>query len=157
MNLKVGDKAPNFNLPDQDGKKHKLSDYKEAWLLIYFYPKDNTPGCTTESCSLRDSFPNLRKLDLEVIGVSPDSIESHRKFADRFDLPFTLLSDTEKTMLNDYEVWAEKSMYGKTYWGVLRTSFLIAPGGKIAKIYEKVKPADHADEIAKDLKRLQRQ
>ncbi len=154
MELKVGQKAPSFKLPDQDGKIHTLSEYKGKWLLVYFYPKDDTPGCTKEACMIRDSFPAFGKLDAQIVGISGDSIKSHKKFADKYNLPFTLLADEQKEVLQKYGVWQEKTLYGKKYMGVVRTSFLINPKGKIVKIYENVKPETHAEEILKDLQNL---
>lgn len=154
MNLKVGQKAPNFKLPDQDDVIRQLKDYAGQWLLIYFYPKDDTPGCTTEACSLRDNLPQFTKGKAAIVGVSVDTVKSHNKFAAKYKLPFTLLADENKEMVEKYGVWAEKSMYGRKYMGTLRTSFLIDPTGKIAKIYEKVKPATHAEEVLKDLASL---
>lgn len=153
MNLTIGSKAPDFILPDQNGNKHKLSQYKGQWVLLYFYPKDDTTGCTTEACALRDSFPKFKK-GAVILGVSVDSVASHKKFAEKYQLPFTLLADEQKTVVNKYGVWAEKSMYGHKYMGTLRNSFLINPQGKIAKIYEKVKPAEHANQVLADLKIL---
>lgn len=150
--LKEHQKAPDFALPDQDGKKHKLSDYKGQWVLIYFYPKDDTPGCTTEACTLRDNFPSFKKLKIQVFGISIDSVASHNKFAKKYKLPFILLADEDKKVVQKYGVWQEKSMYGKKYMGTLRNSYLISPDGKIAKIYEKVKPANHAEEVLADIK-----
>lgn len=152
--LKELQKAPDFTLPDQDGIKHKLSDYKGQWVLLYFYPKDDTPGCTTEACSLRDNFPSFKKLGIKVFGISIDSVESHYKFANKYKLPFTLLSDEDKKVVEKYSVWQEKSMYGRKYMGTLRNSYLINPDGKIAKIYEKVKPAIHAEEVLIAIKEL---
>lgn len=155
MNIKIGANAPAISLPDQNGKMHKLSDYKGKWVLIYFYPKDDTSGCTTEACGIRDSFPKFGRLYAQVLGISTDSVASHKKFAEKYKLPFTLLADEEKTVVNKYRVWAEKSMYGKKYFGTLRTSFLVDPKGKIVRIYEKVKPAEHAAQVLNDLKSLQ--
>lgn len=152
--LKIGSKAPAFNLPDQDGKMHALKDYAGQWVLLYFYPKDDTPGCTIEACTLRDNFPKFKKLKVTVLGASVDPVKKHAKFAEKFKLPFTLLSDEEKTLVNAYGVWAKKKFMGREYMGILRWSFLINPEGKIAKIYEGVKPAEHADEVLKDLKAL---
>ena len=156
MAIKINQKAPAISLLDQDGKQQKLSDYLGQWVLVYFYPKDDTPGCTTEACGLRDSFPKLSKLKAKVLGISTDSVASHKKFADKYKLPFTLLADTEKAAVEKYGVWAEKSMYGRKYMGTLRTSFLIDPKGKIVRIYEKVKPAEHAEQVMTDLKELQK-
>lgn len=152
--LNIGDKAPAFSLSDQNGKTHKLSDVKGDWCLIYFYPKDDTPGCTKEACAIRDNFPKFKKLGIAVFGVSVDSVKKHEKFVEKFDLPFTLLADEEKTMVNDYGVWSKKSMYGREYMGTLRNSFLIDPKGKIAKIYVGVKPDLHAEEVLKDVAAL---
>lgn len=152
--LTVGNKAPAFTLPDQNGVKHSLKDYKGQWVLIYFYPKDDTPGCTKEACALRDNFPAFGKLKAKIFGVSADSVTSHKKFAEEYKLPFTLLADTEKKMISAYDVWQEKSMYGRKYMGIVRSSFLIDPTGKIAKIYPKVIPEKHAEEVLADLKRL---
>lgn len=154
--LKLGATAPAINLPDQDGKQHKLSDYKGKWVLIYFYPKDDTPGCTKEACAIRDNFPKFGKLKAVVLGISVDSVTKHKKFADKYNLPFTLLADENKEVVEKYGVWAEKSMFGVKYQGILRNSFLVDPNGKIVRIYEKVKPADHADQVLNDLKELQK-
>jgi peroxiredoxin Q/BCP len=150
-------KAPDFSLPDQEGKLHTLAAYKGKWVLLYFYPKDDTTGCTAEACAIRDGFPNFKKLQAVVLGVSADSVESHKKFASKYKLPFTLLSDPEKKVLLAYGVWAKKKFMGKEYMGILRSSFLIAPDGSIAKVYEKVKPALHAEEVLKDLQTLKKQ
>ena len=149
--IKLGNKAPAFTLPDQDGVVHALKDYKGQWVLVYFYPKDDTPGCTKEACALRDEFPTFGKLKAKVFGVSADSVASHKKFATKYKLPFTLLADTEKDMCTAYGVWGEKKFMGRTYMGIARTSFLIDPDGKIAKIYEKVNPLTHADQVLADL------
>lgn len=153
---KLGVKAPAISLPDQNGKQTKLSDYLGQWVLVYFYPKDDTPGCTTEACTLRDNFPKLNRFKVKVLGISTDSVASHKKFADKYKLPFTLLADTDKKVVEKYGVWVEKSMYGRKYFGVLRTSFLVDPQGKIVRIYEKVKPAEHAEQVMADLKELQK-
>ena len=152
--LKAGSKAPAFSLPDQDGKMHALKDYAGKWVLLYFYPKDDTPGCTIEACTLRDNFPKFKKLKVTVLGVSVDSAKSHGKFAKKYDLPFTLLSDEDKKLVNAYGVWGKKKFMGREYMGTLRWSFLINPEGKIAKIYEGVKPAQHAEEVLQDLRVL---
>lgn len=149
-------KGPDFALPDQNGQIHKLSDYKGTWVLLYFYPKDNTTGCTAEACAISEEFANFQKLKVKILGVSVDSVKSHKKFADKYDLPFTLLSDEDKKVVKKYKVWAQKSMYGRKYMGTLRTSYLIGPKGNIVKIYEKVKPLTHADEVLADLKDLQK-
>ncbi len=154
MNLKIGQKAPIFTLPDQTGNKHKLSSYNGTWVLLYFYPKDDTPGCTKEACGIRDAFPNFKKLKVHVFGISKDSLKSHKKFAEKYRLPFILLADEDKQVMEAYGVWAKKKMMGREYMGTLRTSFLINPEGVIAKIYENVKPDIHAEEVLKDLKIL---
>lgn len=154
MKLKIGQKAPTFKLPDQNGVLHQLKDYAGKWVLIYFYPKDDTAGCTAEACSLRDSFPKFTKSTAVIVGISVDTVQSHKKFEAKYKLPFTLLADPDKAVVTKYGVWAEKSMYGRKYMGTLRTSFLIDPAGKIARIYEKVKPATHAEEVLKDLAAL---
>ena len=154
MAPQVNKKAPDFSLPDQDGKIHKLSDFKGYWVLLYFYPKDDTTGCTIEACGIRDSFPRFNKLKLTVLGVSVDSVKSHKKFAEKYNLPFTLLVDEDKTIVEKYGVWAKKKFMGREYMGALRQSFLIDPEGKIAKIYETVKPETHAEEILADLNKL---
>lgn len=156
MKLEVGHKAPGFSLPDQNNKIHKLSDYKGKWVLLYFYPKDNTPGCTKQACAIRDNYSDFQKLDAKVFGISKDSVASHKKFEDKYELPFTLLSDEEKKVLKAYGAWAKKKLLGREYMGILRNSFLVDPNGKIAKIYEKVKPALHANEVLSDLAELRK-
>ena len=153
--LKIGNTAPDFELPDQNDKTHKLSDYKGKYLLIYFYPKDDTPGCTKEACGFRDNLPHFEKSNLEVVGISADSVKSHEKFAAKHKLPFTILADENKTTVNDYGVWQQKSFLGRKYMGINRWSFLIGPDRKIIKIYEKVNPLNHSKEVLKDLKKLQ--
>lgn len=152
--LKLGTKAKDFTLLDQDGKSHTLSDYFGEWILIYFYPKDDTPGCTKEACSIGEVFPKFKKLKAKVFGISADSVRSHKKFTDKFDLPFILLSDPDKKVLALYDALGEKSMFGKKYIGILRNSYLISPDGKIAKVYEKVSPEKHADEVLEDIEML---
>lgn len=152
MKLSIGKKAPSFTLPDQNGKMHSLKDYTGKHLLIYFYPKDDTPGCTVEACSLRDNWNGFKKLKVPVIGVSADSVKKHKKFVEKYDLPFTLLADEEKKMINAYGVWGKKKFMGREYMGIFRTSFLVGPDGNIVKIYEQVKPKDHAEEVLTDLK-----
>jgi len=156
MTLKINDFAPDFVLPDQEGKNHRLADYKGKWVLLYFYPKDNTPGCTTEACTLRDAFEELGKKNAVVLGMSADSPKSHKGFMEKHKLPFTLLSDETKGVLKTYGVWAKKKFLGREYMGILRNSFLINPEGRIVKIYEGVKPAKHAEEVLVDLIRLQK-
>ncbi|KKR45513.1 MAG: hypothetical protein A3G47_01410 [Candidatus Zambryskibacteria bacterium RIFCSPLOWO2_12_FULL_39_45] len=152
--LKEGVVAPDFKTTDQDGKTHKLSDYRGQWVLIYFYPKDDTPGCTKEACAIRDQMADFKKLKLKIFGVSTQDAKSHKKFALKYDLPFTLLVDRDKKIVTKYGVWGKKKFMSREYMGTLRTSFLIDPKGKIAKIYENVKPEIHAEEIRDDLKKL---
>lgn len=152
MKLKAGDKAPAFSLQDQDGKTHTLSDYAGQWVLLYFYPKDDTPGCTKEACTLRDNLPRFADMKAKVLGVSADTVAKHKKFAEKYRLPFTLLADVEKTVVEAYGVWGEKKFMGRTYQGINRMSFLVKPDGTIAKVYPKVKPAEHAEEVIADLK-----
>lgn len=150
--IEANTKAPNFTLPDQNGKDHSLSDYVGEWVLLYFYPKDDTPGCTTEACGIRDSISEYEKTGITVLGVSKDSVKSHKKFEEKYDLPFTLLSDEEKKVLNLYGVWQEKNSFGNMIMGTVRTSFLINPEGKIEKVYKNVKPKIHAQQVLDDLK-----
>ncbi len=147
--LKEGDAAPDFTAKNQDGEQVKLADYKGERIVLYFYPKDDTPGCTKQACSLRDGFPKLKANNITVLGVSTDDEKSHRKFIEKYDLPFTLLADTDKEIVNKYGVYGEKNMYGRKYMGTNRTTFLIDETGKIAKIMKKVKVSEHADEVLK--------
>jgi peroxiredoxin Q/BCP len=148
----VGTAAPAFKALDQHGDAHTLSEYKGSWVLMYFYPKDDTPGCTKEACLLRDGFPFFEGLKAVVLGVSVDSVKSHHKFVEKYQLPFTLLADEDKKMVTAYGVWGDKKFMGRTYTGTKRVSFLIDPKGKIAKVYPDVNPAKHADEVMADLK-----
>ncbi|HSD12087.1 MAG TPA: thioredoxin-dependent thiol peroxidase [Patescibacteria group bacterium] len=152
--LKPGDKAPDFTLPDQTGKEHSLSDYKDDWVLLYFYPKDDTPGCTAEACGIRDNYESYGDEEVTVLGVSTDPVKSHAKFTAKYALPFTLLADEEKKVVAKYGVWGEKKFMGRDYMGTNRMSFLIDPKGKIAKVYDKVRPADHAAEVLADVRAL---
>ena len=149
---KLKQKAPAFSLPDQDGKTRALKDYLGKWVALYFYPKDDTPWCTAEACSFRDSFSRLKRAGIVVLGVSIDPVKKHAKFAEKYSLPFTRLSDDEKTVVGEYGVWIKKKFMGREYMGTLRTTFLIDPEGTIAKIYEDVDPDDHAEEILADVK-----
>lgn len=149
---RVGTIAPSFSLPDQEGVVHTLGGNKGKWMLLYFYPKDDTPGCTVEACQFRDRWHDLQTEGVVVLGISADSAERHKKFAAKNDLPFPLLADVEKKVIERYGVWGKKKFLGKTYDGILRTSFLIDPEGKIAKVYEKVKPAIHAQEVLDDVR-----
>ncbi len=152
--LKIGDRAPAFTLPDQTGKKQSLCDYKGKWVLLYFYPRDDTPGCTKEACGVRDHLSKLKSRSAVVFGISADSVESHKKFARKFKLPFPLLSDEEKKMIGAYGAWGEKKFMGRGYMGIHRISFLINPKGVIARVYEKVKPEEHAEQVLKELAEL---
>ncbi len=154
MAVQLNQKAPDFTLLDQEGQEHSLSDYLGKKVLLYFYPKDDTPGCTTEACSFRDRLNELKKHNVQVLGVSVDDVKSHKKFAEKFGLNFPLLADTEKKVVNDYGVWGQKSMFGKKYMGIQRDSFLIDEKGVVIKHYEKVKPAEHVDEVIKDAKNM---
>jgi len=156
MPVKIGNKAPEFTLFNQGGKKVSMKDFKEKNVVLYFYPKDNTSGCTKEACNFRDEFPKFGKLKAVILGVSPDSVESHKKFAEKYNLPFTLLSDEKKKVLEKYGVWKEKSMYGRKYMGVERSTFIIDKNGKVQKIFRKVKVADHNKEVMEALKELKR-
>jgi peroxiredoxin Q/BCP len=154
MKIKTGQKAPDFKLPDQDGTLHTIGEYKGKWVLLYFYPKDDTPGCTKEACAIRDDFLDFDKLKLQVLGVSADSVANHKKFAEKYALPFTLLADEKRQVIKAYGVWGKKKFMGREYEGIFRQSFLIDPGGKIAKVYEKVRPAEHATEVLADMRML---
>lgn len=145
--LKEKTKAPDFSLKDQNGKTHKLSDYKGKKVIIYFYPKDDTPGCTTEACSFRDSYADFKKKGAVVLGVSVDDEKSHKKFIDKYSLPFTLLADTDKKVVEKYGVWGEKTFMGRKYMGTSRVTYLIDEKGNILKVFPKVKPSEHIKEI----------
>ncbi|MBI4449888.1 thioredoxin-dependent thiol peroxidase [Candidatus Uhrbacteria bacterium] len=146
----TGSTAPDFTLPDQDGKPHALADYRGRWVLLYFYPKDDTPGCTTEACTIRDRYTSFGSSQVVVFGVSTDTTASHKKFVEKYGLPFPLLADPAKKVVRAYGVWGKKKFMGREYEGTKRMSFLIDPKGKVAKIYEDVKPAAHADEVLSD-------
>jgi thioredoxin-dependent peroxiredoxin len=150
----TGSHAPEFTLDDQDGTPHSLTDYAGRYVLIYFYPKDDTPGCTKEACAIRDALPDFKNLDAVVLGISPDTAQSHKKFAEKYGLPFTLLADPERTVIDAYGVWGKKKFMGREYDGVLRTSFLVSPDGTIARVYESVKPEEHAAQVLADLTEL---
>ena len=145
--LKEGSAAPAFKANDAEGNTVSLKDLRGQKVVLYFYPKDDTPGCTKEACSFRDAFAKFKRRGIKVIGVSPDKETAHKKFVTKYDLPFTLLADTDKAIAEAYGVWGEKKFMGRTYMGVLRTTFLIDEKGKIKKIFEKVKPEDHASEV----------
>ena len=150
--LEAGKRAPQFSLPDSDGNKISLKDYLGQKVVLFFYPKDNTSGCTQEACDFRDSLTEFNKIKIVVLGVSKDSQSSHIKFRDKYDLNFPLLSDVETKVIQKYGIWKEKSMYGKKYMGVERSTFLIDENGKIEKIYKKVKVTEHVKQILHDLK-----
>ncbi|MFN0087175.1 MAG: thioredoxin-dependent thiol peroxidase [Blastocatellia bacterium] len=152
--LKVGDKAPAFSLKDAEGKTVRLADFKGRKLVLYFYPKDMTPGCTTEACAFRDDYSQLKKRGVEVAGVSADDAASHRKFTDKHSLPFPLLSDPDHEMIEKYGAWGEKNMYGKKYMGIMRHTYIIDEEGRIAHIFLKVKPATHAQDVLKVIDEL---
>ncbi len=147
MTLQAGDKAPDFKANNQKGETVKLSDYKGKKVVLYFYPKDNTPGCTAQACNLRDNYTALQKAGYEVIGISTDSVKSHQGFAEKQQLPFTLVADEDKSINEAYGVWKEKSMYGKKYMGTARTTFIINEEGVITEIIDKVKTGDHTAQI----------
>lgn len=147
MAIKAGKKAPSFQLPDQNGHIVSLKDFKGKKLAIYFYPKDNTPTCTEQACNLRDNSSKLKKAGIAIVGVSADSQKKHKNFETKFSLPFPLLADVDMKMINDYGVWGEKMLFGRTYMGILRTTFLIDEEGKIAHVIEKVTAKDHAQQI----------
>ena len=144
-------KAKDFKLPDQNGEDHSPSQYKGKWIVLYFYPKDDTPGCTKEACNFRDSFRELIKLGVVILGVSKDSVSSHKKFSKKYHLNFPILSDEEKKTIKIYKAWGKKTIFGKSFEGTLRISYLIDPNGKIKKVYKNVNPSIHAGQIIKDL------
>ena len=145
--LAPGDRAPDFATVDQNGAPAALKDFQGRKVVVYFYPKDDTPGCTKEACSFRDAYAGFRKRKIDVLGVSVDDEKSHRKFAEKFDLPFRLLADPDKKIVRAYGVWGEKSMYGRKYLGTHRVTYVIDEKGKIAAVFPKVKPEKHAEEI----------
>lgn len=151
MTLKENIAAPDFTLLDENGTKHTLSEYRGKDVVLYFYPKDNTKGCTTEACSFRDDYSDYEKANVVIIGVSPDSVKSHSNFKEKYDLPFTLLADVGHKVCELYDVWGLKKLMGREYMGVFRTTYLIDKGGMIKKVYINVKPADHSKEILADL------
>ena len=146
--------APSFSLFDQEGKLHNLEKYRGKWVILYFYPKDDTPGCTVEACSFRDNFAVLKKMGAVVLGVSTDPVKKHAKFVEKYSLPFTLLADEEKKVVELYGVWGKKKFMGREYMGTNRVSFLIDPKGKLVKIYDPVKPALHVAEVVADIRAL---
>jgi len=152
--LEPGVPAPDIALPDQDGEMRTLGELRGKWVLVYFYPRDDTPGCTVEACGLRDSAGSYAKHGIAVLGISADSSKSHHKFADKFKLPFPLLADEEKRVIRAYGSWGKKKFMGREFDGILRRSFLIDPQGKIAKVYPKVSPEGHAEEVLADVAAL---
>ena len=149
--LEVGVKAPDFTLSDQNGDLHSLSEYKGKKIILYFYPKDNTPGCTKQACGFAERYPQFIEKGAVVLGISKDSVASHKKFEEKYGLPFTILSDPELVAIQAYDVWQEKKNYGKTYMGVVRTTYLIDEEGKIAKAFDKVKAADNPEQMLGEL------
>ena len=145
--LKEGAKAPTFSLPSDDGGTVALKDFKGKKVVLYFYPKDDTSGCTAEACEFRDSWAAVKRKGAVVLGVSPDGVKSHGKFKQKYDLPFPLLADEDHAVAEAYGAWGEKSMYGRKYFGILRTTFVIDEAGRVAKVFEKVKPKGHAAEV----------
>ncbi|MCS6988777.1 MAG: thioredoxin-dependent thiol peroxidase [Chloroherpetonaceae bacterium] len=152
--LEQGSKAPAFKTIDQDGKPVSLSDFKGKKVVLYFYPKDDTPGCAKEACAFRDHFSKFQKLNVEVLGVSVDDEKKHKKFAEKYNLPFRLLADAEKKIVRDYGVWAKKKFMGKEYMGTNRVTYIIDEEGKIARVFAKVKPETHAEEVLQALQTL---
>lgn len=150
-----GKQAPDFSLPSSSGKNITLSDFRgKKNIVLYFYPKDDTPGCTVEACGFRDSHTSFEKTDTVILGISPDNVVSHNKFITKFKLPFLLLADEDKKVCEKYGVWVEKSMYGKKYMGVARTTFVVGKDGKIAKTFEKVTPKDHEKAVLEVIQSL---
>ena len=149
--LEIGTKAPDFTLPDQNGNMHSLSEYRGKKVILYFYPKDNTAGCTKQACGFAERYPQFTEKGAVVLGVSKDSVASHKKFEEKYGLPFTLLADQELVAIQAYDVWQEKKNYGKTYMGVVRTTYLIDENGKIAKAFAKVKAVDNPEQMLGEL------
>ncbi len=153
--LEAGNKAPNFTLQDQNGDEQILSSRKGKWVVLYFYPKDMTPGCTTEACNFQEALPDFKKLNAEIIGISKDSVTRHRKFSDKYSLNFILVSDEDGSVCEAFGSWQLKKNYGKEYMGIVRSTFIINPDGVIAKVYPKVKVKEHHLEVQQDLMELQ--
>ena len=149
--LEIGKKAPDFTLPDQNGNMHSLSEYRGKKVILYFYPKDNTAGCTKQACGFAERYPQFTEKGAVVLGVSKDSVASHKKFEEKYGLPFTLLADPGLAAIQAYDVWQEKKNYGKTYMGVVRSTYLIDENGKIVKAFEKVKAADNPEQMLGEL------
>jgi thioredoxin-dependent peroxiredoxin len=152
--IETGSKAPQFSLPDQDGNSVSLNQFEGKNVVLYFYPKDDTPGCTKEACNFRDNLPRFKNLNAEILGVSTDSIKSHKKFSEKYKLPFTLLSDENKETVEKYGVWKEKSLYGKKFMGIKSSTFIIDKDGIIRGVFRKVKVDVHNDEVEEALKKL---
>jgi peroxiredoxin Q/BCP len=150
--MKVNDKAPEFTLPDQNGEEISLQQYRGKYVVLYFYPRADTPGCTIEACEFRDAYKKMQKSGAILLGISPDTSKAQNKFAEKFDLPFTLLADADKKVANAYQTVKEKNMYGKKVMGVARMTFIIGPEGKIIHIFDKVKPEGHAEQVLEYLK-----
>ena len=149
--LEIGTKAPDFTLPDQNGNMHSLSEYRGKKIILYFYPKDNTAGCTKQACGFAERYPLFTEKGAVVLGISKDSVASHKKFEEKYGLPFTLLADPELVAIQAYDVWQEKKNYGKTYMGVVRSTYLIDENGKIVKAFDKVKAADNPEQMLGEL------
>ena len=154
MTLNIGDRAPEFSLPDSQGNLISLKNFAGKWLILYFYPRDNTPGCSQEACGFRDQYDRLQRDNVTVVGISTDGQKSHQKFIKKYDLPFPLLCDEEAIVATTYESYGLKKFMGKEFMGIFRHTFIIDPSGNIAVIYRKVKPGNHADEILQDLAKL---
>jgi peroxiredoxin Q/BCP len=153
--IKVGDKAPDFFLPHREGKNSALADFKGKWIVLYFYPKDNTPGCSREAAEFSTTFPEFRAMNAVVVGISPDSPQSHAKFAGKYNLKHMLLSDEKHDVLERYGVWQLKKMYGREFYGVVRSTFIISPEGTVSYIWRRVKVDGHVEEVKSKLKELQ--
>jgi peroxiredoxin Q/BCP len=154
MSIALNDKAPEFTLPDQNGDPVSLKDFRGKYVVLFFYPRANTPGCTIEACEFRDTYKKIEKTGAVLLGISPDTSKAQKKFEEKFSLPFTLLADAEKKVCNAYGLMVEKNMYGKKVMGVARTTFIIAPDGKVKHIFHKVKPEGHAEEVLAYLKQV---
>lgn len=154
MNVTAGDPAPDFTLPDQDGNDVTLSDLRGSPVVVYFYPKDDTPGCTTQACGIRDAWTELQEVGATVLGVSPDDVDTHRAFATRYDLPHTLLADVDKDVMTTYGAWGEKVLYGRKSIGVKRSTVLVAADGTVAKVWKRATPKTHADAVLKAIAAL---
>jgi len=154
VTLETGDRAPSFTLKDQDGNTHKLADYKGQTVILYFYPKDDTPGCTKEACSFRDEHDGIEAEGAVVLGVSTDDADSHQRFRDKYDLPFPLLVDKDAKVATRYGAWGEKNMYGKVVVGMIRSTFVIGPDGKLLKVWKRARAADHGVAVLKALREL---